>query len=218
MARRSSRRKLRQNEPLSTYDLILAEAMRLIARDGVEEMKIKDIADAVGIQIPSIYKHFVNRDAIVATLARTMVEELAQFLKPELDLPPDVWMRNWAKGLVLFYATRPAYARMLLRDLATPTGYPVLTKALGPVGTTPDIEPIKQLSAHFDAAYAKGVKAGVFKRLDRSLFFSTMFGLVVVSITWPYSASARQFGAAQIEKLQGIAMSTALHLAAGGNV
>jgi hypothetical protein len=147
-----------------------------------------------------------------------MVEELAQFLKPELDLPPDVWMRNWAKGLVLFYATRPAYARMLLRDLATPTGYPVLTKALGPVGTTPDIEPIKQLSAHFDAAYAKGVKAGVFKRLDRSLFFSTMFGLVVVSITWPYSASARQFGAAQIEKLQGIAMSTALHLAAGGNV
>lgn len=216
MARKASRRKLRQNEPLSTHDLILAEAMRLIARDGVEEMKIKDIADAVGIQMPSIYKHFVNRDAIVATLARTMVEELALFLMQDRDQPPEAWIRNWAKGLVWFYATRPAYARMLLRDLATPSGYPALNEALGPIDATADIEPIKRLSEHFDAAYAKGVKAKVFKPVDPSLFFSVMFGLVVVSITWPYSGTAKPLGAAYIEKLQSVAAATAFHLATTG--
>ncbi len=63
---------------MSTRELILTEAMRLIARNGVEELRIKDIADSVGIQMPSIYKHFANREAIIATLAQKMVGEVAR--------------------------------------------------------------------------------------------------------------------------------------------
>ena len=61
-----SRRRLRRNDPASTKELILDEAARLIERQGVAEMMIKDIADAVGIRPPSVYKHFASREDVVA--------------------------------------------------------------------------------------------------------------------------------------------------------
>ncbi len=213
MAAKPSRRRHRQNEPQGTRELILAEAMRLIARDGVEEMKVKDVADAVGIQTPSIYKHFENRDAIIAELSRNMVEELAQFLNPDPDLPPLAWLETWVKGLVWFYASRPAYVRMVLRDLATPGGFEPMVAALGPVEETANIDAVARFDDAFRAAYAKGVDAGVFQPIDHSTFYSMLFGAVLVSLAWPYSATRKPFGAAELDRLQSIAVAAALHLA-----
>lgn len=212
MSERTPRRRLRQNEPVGTRSLILEEAMRLIARDGVEEMRLKDIADAVGIRIPSIYRHFENREAIIAELARTMVEELAQFLSPDPALDPVAWMESWARGLVWFFANKPAYGRMILRDLATPGGFGPISTALGAVEDTPRLDGVSRMVGALRAAHRRGTADGVFTADPDPGFFSMMFGTVLVSLVWPYSGSATAIGVAELERLQSRAASLALSL------
>lgn len=212
MAERASRRRLRQNEPIGTRDLILEEAMRLIARDGVEELKLKDIADAVGIQTPSIYRHFESREEIIAVLARTMLDELAQFLSPDPELPPIAWMESWARGLVWFFAAKSAYVRMLLRDLATPGGFGPLTTAFGPVEDATKIDAVGRINENLRVAYMRGVAEGVFKPGIHPSFFSLMFGAILVSLAWPYAGVAASVGVSELERLQSQAVTIALAL------
>lgn len=212
MAARPSRRRHRQNEPVGTRELILAEATRLIARDGVEEMKVKDVADAVGIQAPTVYRHFASREAIIAALATAMVDDLAQFLSPDPGLTPLAWVESWAKGLVWFFASRPAYVRMLLRDLATPGGFAPLTAAFGAVADTPKIDAVVHINERFRAVYLRGVDDGVFRPGLSPTFFSLMFGAILVSIVWPYAGGNASMGVHDIERLQANAVSIALAL------
>lgn len=213
MTVRAGRRRQRASSGSdTTYDRILAETMRLIARDGVEELKIKDIADAVGVRMPSLYKHFDNRDAIIAELSRRMVHDVAVSLQPDGELPAEEWIRSWARRLVGFYAERPAYVRLVLRDLATPGGYKKISDALGPVADIAGIEPLKSFTEEFDHACRRGVRSGVLRRIDRSSFLSTMFGMVLVSLAWPYSGRAKAFRTADIERLKANAADVAWEL------
>ncbi len=212
MSERAPRRRLRQNEQVGTRSLILEEAMRLIARDGVEEMRLKDIADAVGIRIPSIYRHFESREAIIAELARSTVEDLAQFLSPDPALDPIAWMESWARGLVWFFANKPAYARMILRDLATPGGFGPISAALGAVEDTPRIDGVVRMVGALRAAHQRGIAANLFRQELDPGFFSMMFGTVLVSLVWPYSGAVASIGVAELERLQSRAASLALSL------
>lgn len=183
--------------------------MRIIGRHGVEDLKLKDIADAVGIQAPSIYRHFPSREAIISTLARSLTEELADFLTPDEDLEPDAWMEQWARGLVLFFAARPAYVRMLLRDLSTPGGFEPFTAAFGPVENTTEVDLVIRINASFAKAYGRGVEAGLFKPGVHPSFFSLMFGAILVSLAWPYGGARPSVAAADIERLQKQAVTLA---------
>jgi len=212
MGERTPRRRLRQNEPVGTRSLILEEATRLIGRHGVEEMRLKDIADAIGIQTPSIYRHFESREAIIAELTRTMVEELAQALNPDPALAPAAWMECWARNLVRFFADKPGYARMMLRDLATPGGFDPISAALGPVENTQKIDAIIRINESFRAAYQRGIAAAAFDKAIDPSFFSMMFGAVLVSLVWPYSGVAAPVCGAELEALQTRAARLALSL------
>lgn len=202
MAARAPRRRLRQNDPAGTRELILEEATRIIGRSGVEELRLKDIADAVGIQTPSIYRHFTSREAIISTLARSLTEELADFLTPEEEIEPQAWMEKWARGLVLFFAARPAYVRMMLRDLSTPDGFEPFTAAFGPVENTTQVDLVIRINQSFARVYGRGVEAETFKPGLHSSFFSLIFGAILVSLAWPYSGAKPSVGAADIERLQ----------------
>ncbi len=215
MGERPPRRRLRQNEPVGTRKLILEEATRLIARDGVEEMRLKDIADAIGIRIPSIYRHFENREAIIAELARAMVDELALFLTPDPELPPVAWVESWARGLVWFFANKPGYGRMILRDLATPGGFGPISTALGPIEEAPNINAVARITESFRAAHQRGVATGVFTRPVDPTFFSIMFGAILVSLAWPYAGASGPVGVAELERLQAQSARLSLSLLQG---
>lgn len=212
LTERPPRRRRRTSDPLGTRELILEEAMRLIARDGVEEMMLKDVADAVGIQPPSVYRHFVNREAIITALAARMMDELADFLTTEQDMEPVAWMERWARGLVWFFASRPAYVLMLLRDLATPSGFGPMTAAFGPLEDTTEIQGVVRINEAFRAVYQRGVSEKVFRPGIQQMFFSTVFGAVLVSLVWPYSGKRAAYGAQDLERLQSNVVAIALAL------
>ncbi len=48
--------------------LILREALRLFARDGLSATSIRDIAQATGLSNPALYKHFRTKDALALVL------------------------------------------------------------------------------------------------------------------------------------------------------
>lgn len=198
-----ARRSLRRNDPASTRDLILQEAMRLIARDGVEELRVKDLADAVGIRAPSVYKHFANRDAILGAVAETMVAEIGRFLRPDPSLAPVAWLEAWARAHVWFFASRPAYVVLILREMAMPGGFEALEAAVGPAAEAFRAPPLRALNAEFRSVYATGVQEGVFRPMDLAALGSMVLGAVLSAIAWPYGGKRQgELGAAELMRLQ----------------
>ena len=65
----------------TTKEKILSAALRLFARDGYEGVSVEQIAAAVGIKAPSLYKHFRGKrdifDNIVARMAQMDAMEAA---------------------------------------------------------------------------------------------------------------------------------------------
>lgn len=55
-------------ETPSTRERILAAALELFSRKGYENASMNDIAEAVGIRAPSLYKHFPGKEALFAAV------------------------------------------------------------------------------------------------------------------------------------------------------
>ena len=59
-------------EKETTRQRILLEALKLFAKDGFEAVSVEQIANAVGIKAPSLYKHYKSKHAIFEAILRTM--------------------------------------------------------------------------------------------------------------------------------------------------
>lgn len=55
-----------------TKERILNEAIKLLAEKGYEAVSVSDIADAVGIKAPSLYKHYKSKSAIFESILNRM--------------------------------------------------------------------------------------------------------------------------------------------------
>jgi AcrR family transcriptional regulator len=67
---RRSRSRARKGEGLLLRDEILDAAERLLLRTGsAEAVSIRDVADAVGVTPPSIYRHFQDKDSLIAEVS-----------------------------------------------------------------------------------------------------------------------------------------------------
>lgn len=63
---------------------ILAEALRLFARFGMDQVTTRKIAEAVGISQPSLYAHFSGRDEIAIELSRRAFGRLRERMERAL--------------------------------------------------------------------------------------------------------------------------------------
>lgn len=109
---------------LSTGELILQEAERLITLKGVYGFTLKDISEPLGVQVPAIYKHYKSRDDVLIALARRFISELSQQFKyPTSALAkPTAALRQAVGRFAEFHIRHPAYVRLSLADFATPQG------------------------------------------------------------------------------------------------
>ena len=56
----------------TTKQRILAEAVKLFSKEGYEAVSVDQIAKAVGIKAPSLYKHYKNKRDIFDSILRLM--------------------------------------------------------------------------------------------------------------------------------------------------
>ena len=107
---------------IHTKDKILNAAEQLITLKGVYGFNLHDIAEKVGIKVPSIYKHFKNKDEVLMGVSKRFVELLSLQFQLEDGLPFTVQLRQCLDTFVDFHIQHPAFVRLAIIDFATPKG------------------------------------------------------------------------------------------------
>ena len=74
---------------ISTKERILDEALNLFSERGYEGVSVDDIASAVGIKAPSLYKHYAGKEDIFNSLLDRIEEKDAVGFSSESNALPD---------------------------------------------------------------------------------------------------------------------------------
>jgi AcrR family transcriptional regulator len=78
------------NEPTTTKEKIERSTIVLIAERGVDGVSMRDIARLVGVSEPAVYRHFVNKNALVWEVFTTHYDifaaQLARLQAPHANL------------------------------------------------------------------------------------------------------------------------------------
>jgi TetR/AcrR family transcriptional regulator len=139
-----------------TRAAILAAAERLFAERGFEATRLEDVAAAVGIRRASIVYHFRDKpelyDAVLADVLGALRAQLARALLGEGAFVARIEraVSAWIDAVV----TRPALARLLLREVAG--GSPAHRSRLAP-HLSPFFALVERALAAPDAAYPRDV-------------------------------------------------------------
>jgi hypothetical protein len=102
-------------------------------------------------------------------------------------------MQAWVRSLVWFYATRPAYMILILREIATPGGVEPMESALGPPEEAFTRGPLRETSQAFEEMYDRGVEQGVLRPTDRRHVSAMLNGAVLSGLAWPYGGGRKDF-------------------------
>ena len=106
----------------TTKQRILAEAVSLFAKEGYEAVSVEQIAKAVGIKAPSLYKHYKSKRDIFDSILRFMEqrdgEQAAACSLPDVppEVMPEAYQTSSVKSLITFskqqfrYWTEDAFA------------------------------------------------------------------------------------------------------------
>jgi len=89
---------------------LLAEGLRLLAERNAEDLSLREVARGVGVSATSVYRHFPDKDALMAALAE---EGLAQLAQAQKDAS-----KRAGGGNAGFAATGRAYVRFALANPA----------------------------------------------------------------------------------------------------
>ena len=85
-----------------TKERILSEALTLFAQKGYEAVSVEEIAAAVGIKAPSLYKHYKGKRDIFDHIVTHMNQQdaaRAQALRlPHRKRPPCTPKRRWSRS------------------------------------------------------------------------------------------------------------------------
>lgn len=111
-----------------TKERILNEALRLFSEKGYSDVYVGDIAEAVGIKAPSLYKHYKGKQEIFESCVEMFYERMTQ-MRNDLLLPDTPSSRTsyeaadlnqiieFAIGLFMFYwkdEVASSFRRMLM--------------------------------------------------------------------------------------------------------
>ncbi|MBE5798548.1 MAG: TetR/AcrR family transcriptional regulator [Clostridiales bacterium] len=95
-------------EKETTKRRILSESLNLFSRDGYEAVSVEQIANAVGIKAPSLYKHYRSKRDIFCSILQTMEqrdrENAAACSLPEMtmDMDPQAYAQASVADLITF--------------------------------------------------------------------------------------------------------------------
>ncbi len=109
-------------------DEILAAAEHLLIKTGSEEaVSIRAIADAVGVSVPSIYRHFADKRTLVFEVCERHFQRLDRTLEEataSVDDPVEA-MRLCGRAYVQFAIENPEHYRIMFmgRSEITPSRY-----------------------------------------------------------------------------------------------
>jgi AcrR family transcriptional regulator len=102
----------------TSVDAIVAAARRILETDGLTAVTMRSVAEAVGVQGPSLYKRVPDRAALVRAVADGVVADLAGTLSLATETgDPHADLRSVALAYRDFVHRNPNAYRLLFADL-----------------------------------------------------------------------------------------------------
>jgi AcrR family transcriptional regulator len=136
----------------TSVDAIVAAARRILETDGLAAVTMRSVAEAVGVQGPSLYKRVPDRAALVRAVADGVVADLAGTLARATETgDPHTDLRSVADAYRDFVHRNPNGYRLLFADL--PAGASPDPAALAALAE-PIVRAMRALSGELDALEA----------------------------------------------------------------
>ena len=133
----------------TSVDAIVAAARRILETDGLSAVTMRSVAEAVGVQGPSLYKRVPDRAALVRAVADGVVADLAGTLALATETSdPLTDLRSVADAYRDFVHRNPNGYRLLFADL--PAGASPDPAALAALAE-PIVRAMRALSGEVDA-------------------------------------------------------------------
>lgn len=108
----------------------VAEALHIIAEDGVEQLSLREVARRLGVSHQAPYKHYANRDALLAEVVARAYAAFAAHLdaRPRHDDPFDDLAELGRSYLGYASANPLAYRLMFGTPLPDPAQHPEMMR------------------------------------------------------------------------------------------
>lgn len=99
-------------------DRVVATALRMFSEHGYAGVSMRDLAKELDIQAPSIYSHFVSKDALLVATVLPFVDELDAVLaqRPTSDASDPAAQRAWIGAYVDFLRRNWMAVRFMTND------------------------------------------------------------------------------------------------------
>lgn len=181
----SIKRKKKLHLKTSTRDLIIEEAERIIARQGIDALKLEAIAHSLGIQRPTLYFHFDGRAGILTSIAERGTIHLCNHFQDDGLMNPVDAIRQGIEDLVRYLREHKAFTLLMARNHSTPDGIPAFNSLLDE--KKPQSVPLvaEQLFNRIDGIIKRGCKLGIFEPMDGLLFWTIMVSSISVCVIYP---------------------------------
>ena len=108
---------IRATPPDDTYERVIEAAQAVFARDGFTGAKMQEIADRVGIQRPSLFYHFKNKEALFVAAHEHVFARIAPLYRESLvpDGDPFQQIDRLTRDVLQVMREEPEFARMVAR-------------------------------------------------------------------------------------------------------
>jgi len=168
----------------NTKERIIDEAESLAAVHGIEHLKLQDVADRIGIKLPSVYAHFSGREDILAAMAARVNRAFSQFYYENNNAPAIQTLRVGANEFLDFLTQNPAYFRLILRDLSVPMGYNPQNRSLSLANNNAMSPELKEMINRAERLLKTAQNENAISALSGAEFISAVHGTLLLRLSW----------------------------------
>ena len=131
-------------------------ARDLCAKDGPDQLKLREVARRAGVSAPAIYKHFDSLSDLIGAILSDHLTELDMIYDDAIKLAPVDAIRCLCREHTNLFVANPGAARLIHADLCAPQG----------IATHPEVESkFAALNAREAEIINKGVHINVFHQV-----------------------------------------------------
>lgn len=154
---------------------IMQAALELIAKKGFHGAPMAEIAQRAGVAAGTIYRHFENKDALIAELHQELEAKILAVL--ESGYPSDRTLRErflfLTRTLLRYFIERPLYYRYMEQVFNSPYGINMHRARLS--GELGDRDILREL-------FEEGISQQILKDVPVVVLFALAFGPMIILV------------------------------------